>query len=510
MSRFSNAPSVAPRHAPAGIGSTPRRVVNYNGGIGFIPSDPHAELFNAAVSGLLANDYYEKGDARLERIVTLVPACKPEWLAGFVRWLRSDANIRSAAIVIAAEYAVAGFPDTRRVVASAMNRADEPAEMIGYWFSRHGRNLPASVKRGIADAVVRLYNERSLLRYDGNSKHFRFGDVIEIVHPKPASTEQSALFHFALDRRRHKAVASPVNLPTISKTLMLEQSEPSIEALVQGLANGAHFDWERAAGWLPGATASAAFWHAMIPNMGYFALLRNLNNFDRAGVDPGQVIDRLTNGGAVRNSRVLPFRFLTAYKNLESDNYKVALSTAAEISLENLPRYAGKTIIMVDCSGSMSSAVGEGRSRNPLSRSELAGFIAESFARACTESIIASYANTINVAGAPLRHVNVLKAANDARYHANGGTKTWTCAKQAYINGADRMIIITDEETSDVDDGSVTCPVITWNVAGFKHHQAEHGKRNRFFVAGYNDSVLQTLPSLIAAGSTGTWPWEAK
>ena len=41
--------------------------------------------------------------------------------------------------------------------------------------------------------------------------------------------------------------------------------------------------WEALAGWLQGPMDAAA-WEAVIPSMGYMALLRNLRNFDEAGV----------------------------------------------------------------------------------------------------------------------------------------------------------------------------------------------------------------------------------
>jgi hypothetical protein len=33
-------------------------------------------------------------------------------------------------------------------VARALQRADEPAELLGYWLTRHGRNVPMPVKAG--------------------------------------------------------------------------------------------------------------------------------------------------------------------------------------------------------------------------------------------------------------------------------------------------------------------------------------------------------------------------
>ena len=43
----------------------------------------------------------------------------------------------------------------------------------------HGRNVPMPVKRGVADAGRRLYNERAALRYDGLSLQMRMADVVE-------------------------------------------------------------------------------------------------------------------------------------------------------------------------------------------------------------------------------------------------------------------------------------------------------------------------------------------
>ena len=80
--------------------------------------------------------------------------------------------MRTAALVGAAEYGQ-GPPGRRpaaathrQVVDSVLLRADEPGELLAYWTSAYGRNIPKPVKRGVADAVRRLYNEQSLLKYD--------------------------------------------------------------------------------------------------------------------------------------------------------------------------------------------------------------------------------------------------------------------------------------------------------------------------------------------------------
>ena len=61
--------------------------------------------------------------------------------------------------------------------------------MLAYWTSRYGRAVPKPVKRGVADAVTRLYDERAFLRYDSAGRGFRFSDVIDLVHPLPAAAK---------------------------------------------------------------------------------------------------------------------------------------------------------------------------------------------------------------------------------------------------------------------------------------------------------------------------------
>jgi hypothetical protein len=95
--------------------------------------------------------------------------------------------------------------------------------MVGYWLATHGRNLPMPIKRGVADAARRLYNERAVLRYDGVSRQTRMADVLELTHPAPRDAKQSALFKYLLDRRhRGDAIANPAVLPMLDATAALD------------------------------------------------------------------------------------------------------------------------------------------------------------------------------------------------------------------------------------------------------------------------------------------------
>src|SRR5690348_18493823 len=69
--------------------------------------DTKSELFLLAVANMVGeNTFYEKAgdrDDRYEHLVHQVAVADAGWTLGFLRWLRTEANMRSASLVAAAE-----------------------------------------------------------------------------------------------------------------------------------------------------------------------------------------------------------------------------------------------------------------------------------------------------------------------------------------------------------------------------------------------------------------------
>lgn len=274
MSKFNTPVSMKTRATSPIRSATP--TATHQGSAGY-SRDAKSELFLLAVSNMVGEStFYEAGgsrDTRFEELVHTVALDDPDWLGRFIPWLRGEANMRSASLVAAAEavkarLAAGEHGGNRQMVDAACQRADEPGEMLAYWTSRHGRALPKPVKRGVADAVRRLYNGKSLLKYDTDSKGFRFGDVIDLVHPTPAADKpwQGELFRHALDRRHGRDGAS---LPEGNRTLAAREALmalPVAERRAVLLADGgaerlaaAGMTWEALAGWLQGPMDAAAW-----------------------------------------------------------------------------------------------------------------------------------------------------------------------------------------------------------------------------------------------------------
>lgn len=165
MSRFNTAAAKTVARSPVTSEAVPSGTT-YEGAPGYA-RDTKSELFLLAVAYMGSDaTFYETGkerDSRFADLVRKVAVEDPAWTDGFIPWLRSGANMRTASLVAAAEALKARLdaklPGGRALVSAALQRADEPGELLAYWHSLYGRNEPKPLKRGIADAVLRLYSE---------------------------------------------------------------------------------------------------------------------------------------------------------------------------------------------------------------------------------------------------------------------------------------------------------------------------------------------------------------
>ena len=372
------------------------------------------------------------------------------------------------------------------MVARALQRADEPAELLGYWLTRHGRNVPMPIKRGIADAARRLYTERAALRYDGLSRQVRMADVIELTHPSPRDDRQSALFKLPArpSPPRRRSSPTPTVLPVLAAAAALD-AVPIDERRAVLRARGpaalaeAGFSWERLSGWLPGGMDAEA-WEAVIPSMGVMALVRNLRNFDQAGISEAAieaVIAKITDADEVAKARLFPYQVWAAYKNAPSDNWKRALGRTLELTVANIPALDG-TLVVIDTSGSMQAPVS---GRSTMQRVEVAAVMAMATAKRASNVDVVIYGQTnalvqrlagMSVLGGVDKVVRSVGSVGHATY-GHTAIARWFDPKRHQ-----RAVIFTDDQQHD--SGHVRLdhvPLIyTFNLAGYRPVRAPGGR----------------------------------
>jgi len=476
------------------------------------------ELFLLAVANFVGEDtFYESAtdrDARFDRLVRQATNEDPEWTARLLAWLRAEGNMRSAPMVGAAIFAherlargEAGM--SRQVVDSVLRRADEPGELLAYWTSRFGRAIPKPVKRGVADSVRRLYTERNLLKYDTATKGFRFADVIELVHPRAATPAQGDLFAYALDRR-HDRGEPPATLDLIRRhhELMATEAGQRRERLADVGAAGV--TWEALAGWLQGPMDAAA-WTAAIPSMGYMALLRNLRNFDEAGVDDdvaATVAAKLADPREVARSRQFPFRFLSAYDNAPSLRWGHALDKAFAASLANVPVLPGRSLVLIDTSASMQSSYSKRSTVSPAKAAAVFGVVLAMRSGADLYGFADGvFRQKVGPGASPLKAINEFLARTGQVGH---GTEIAKSLRATYA-GHDRVFVISDMQTfgGPRSDVSTAVPesvaLYGFNLGGYRVTAIEAGTTNRIELGGLTDATFRMVP-LIEAGRRAEWP----
>lgn len=181
----------------------------------------------------------------------------------------------------------------------------------------------------------------------------------------------------------------------------------------------------------------------------YMAILRNLRNIIEAGVDEKHIVKVLraiADPDAVRKSKQLPFRFLSAYKEIGylaiTDTAVLdALEAAIDASLANLQPIPGKTVIAIDVSGSMSSAISGKSSIRCCEIAMLIGLIAN---RLCESAVVYTFNDSIQKLSVPKRAGILYAAVNESR--CGSGTNMdlpFTQMMKDKIK-CDRVIIISD------------------------------------------------------------------
>lgn len=413
-----------------------------------IEDKPERELRRAVLSCLLwENQFYESGHDIAARIVDLALKVDPVTLAALAVEARSTHNLRHVPLLlltVLAKTGAGGKADVAGTVEKVIQRADEMGELLAiYW--RDGRKpVPAAFKRGLARAA-RKFDAYRLGKYDRDNASVKLRDVLFITHAKPKDAEQAEVWK--------KLVAGELESPDT---------------------------WEVA---LSGGADKKATFERLIREgkLGYLALLRNLRNMVAADVDLGLIRDAVVarKGGA---ERVLPFRYIAAAR--ACPQLEPAIDQALCQSISEMAPLPGRTIVLVDVSGSMDAKLS---GKSDLSRMDAAAALA---------SIISGQLRVFTfsegLAEVPPRRG---MAGVDAviRSQPHGGT--WMGAAVAHINQIehDRLIVITDEQSHDQVPLPRVKKAYMLNVAGAKPSVA-YGPWTR--VEGFSEGIIRYIATV--------------
>lgn len=290
-----------------------KTTIKTHGGATTSRINAEAELRRTLMACLLWEDnFYEDGVSVAERLAALVPRVAPRAVAEMAVYARTKMKLRHAPLLVVRE--MARHPEHRYFVKDALHsviqRADELAEFVSLYWKDGRQPLSSQVKKGLAAAFTK-FDAYQLAKYNRDGA-VKLRDVLFLSHAKPKNEEQESTWKKLVDGTLESPDTWEVNLSA-------------------------------------GAEKRETFERLLSENkMGALALLRNLRNMKSAKVDKKTITAALA---TVDMGRVLPFRFVAAAK--AAPEWEAEIDAAMLRTLDQSSKILGRTVIVIDVSGSM-------------------------------------------------------------------------------------------------------------------------------------------------------------
>lgn len=278
---------------------------------------PILALRRVVLANLLWEDnFYVDGQKVSNEIARLIPLCEARDVANLALESRVLQKLRHTPLYIISEMCKyeAHKQYVKDLLPKVCTRPDMLTDFLAIYWKDGKKPLPNQVKKGLAEAFHN-FNEYQLAKYDRDSS-IKLRDVLFLTHPKAKNAQEQELFEKVAKR-------------TLSTPDTWEVS----------LSSGAD---------------KKETWTRLIEEhkLGGLAMLRNINNMKQASVEKSVISKGIDN---ISSAMLLPLDFYKAAKY--GPEFKKEIEQVMTRSYKNLPKLPGKTLFIVDCSGSMQCGI---------------------------------------------------------------------------------------------------------------------------------------------------------
>lgn len=387
------------------------------------------ELRRSVMSCMLWEDtFYEGGDSIARRIEGLIPKVKPEIASQIAREARNQMYLRHVPLLIARVMAKLQThkAEVSDLLHDVIQRPDELTEFLAIYWKEKRQSLSAQVKKGLARAFTK-FKEYHLAKYNQDGK-VKLRDVLFLSHAKPLDGVRG------FDKKARKE----------GKTFPSGEGSQLFKKLVDGTLSTPD-TWEVE---LSKATDKTAAWTNRLSEgkMDGLALIRNLRNMIEAKVNLALIKKALSD---MHTERILPFRFIAAARH--ALNLEPELEAAMFKSIEGKEKFEGKTLLVVDVSGSMDDHLSHNSGRRGVSemkRHDASYGLAILLREMCDDITIYSFSDHTKLIP-PRRGFALRDVINSSQRH--NGTYLGKAITLIHNDIAhyDRIIVITDEQAHD-------------------------------------------------------------
>ena len=481
-------------------------VSNYEGEKAFVLT-PQLELYSAIVTAALTDNFYESANAKLQRITELIAKNDAKFVAKLAVYSREKMHLRSVPIVLAVELAKQHSGDSlvSAVTARVIQRADEITELLAYYAkSNHRKNvkqlnkLSKQLQKGLAEAFNR-FDEYQFAKYN-RAAAVKLKDALFLVHPKAKDETQQALFD--------KIVKDELQTPYTWEVEMSALGQQKFESTKQK------------------KEAIKGKWEELIfsNKIGYMALLRNLRNMLEADVSKealNKVCCYLSNANAVAKSRQLPFRFLSAYrelKELKNGNVSSVLNALEDAVLQTAANIVGydentKVVIAADVSGSMQTPVS---ARSKVQRFDIGLMLAMLLQSRCANVMTGMFGDSWKVINVAKKNIigNVVefhRREGEVGYATNGYLVVEDLLRRNHV--VDKVMMFTDCQLWNSNNNTnisnvwkkykMVAPnakMYLFDLAGYGNTPLNVMRDDVYLISGWSDKIFEVLNEIENGG----------
>lgn len=389
---------------------------------------------------LWEKEFYESGQDIASRILETAAKIDASTVSALAIEARNVHGLRHVPLLLLTDLIRRGGSGVADTVANTIRRADEMAELVQIYWRDGKKPLSKQMKLGLAKAFGK-FSEYQLAKYDRDAP-VRLRDVLFMTHPRPRDAEQEALFKRVAERQ----LVTP-DTWEVSLSGGADKKETFERLIKEG-------------------------------KLGYLALLRNLRNMMDAGCDRSLVAEAIVaRKGA---ELVFPFRYVAAARACpQMESY---IDQALCEAVASGPRLSGTTAVLVDVSGSMDSKLS---AKSDMQRIDAAAALASVING---DLRVFTFSNAM-VECPPRRGMAGVDAVIKSQYH--GGTELGRAVLTVNTKVKhDRLIVITDEQSSGRVPDPVCDKAYMINVASYKNGVG-YGKWTH--IDGFSESVIRFI-----------------
>lgn len=343
---------------------------NFMGEDAYVLPDKEA-LTSMVMTTFLTDAYYVTENQLTQNIVELSQKCGYEFTAKLALYARTKGNLRSVSHLLAALVCKDSTHPSwlKSFYEHIVLRPDDISEILSCYGKlrgfdlKHIKQIPNAMKKGFSTVLSNL-SPYQIDKYKMNGKSVSLVDIVNLLHPTPTDKNREAY-----RRLMHgESLAGTYDAKILEKEMAETGKNASNE---QELVLAKH----------------DAIKSVLEKGMPIMNLLRNLRNIMLYAPDLiDEAISQLTNHDKIVNSKLLPFRFMSAYDSVneielsdyaseefgqkiifESDMPRMdanrlasikakvlkAIEDAMSIACENVPDLEGNCAILIDHSGSV-------------------------------------------------------------------------------------------------------------------------------------------------------------